>query len=248
MLDRTLARTLQETLQSHFDPAVLPQLIVEAFYRPAAQDARVGGDFYDVFPLPDGRVVVLVGAVAGKGLDSAIHTTLARYTLRAYALLAPDPAEVLRLTNEALARFREFRDFLTVALVILDTKAGRLRYASAGHPPAFVYRSRADAIGALESTGTLLGMMPGITWESHAAKWGPGDKLLLYTDGISEAHTPGSVDMFETTRIRDLFARNRKARPREVMEAVYNAAEAFSDGIMHDDVAMLVVTQPEVSS
>ena len=244
-LDRTLARTLQVTLQSHFDREIFPDLIVEEFYQAAAQDSLVGGDFYDVFALPDGRVAVLVGDVAGRGLDSAIHTTLARYTLRAYALLTSDPAEILRLSNEALARFREFRDFLTVALVILDPAAGQLQYASAGHPPTFLFRRRADAIGSLDSTGTLLGMMPGLTWESHTHKWSPGDMLLLYTDGISEAHATGSVDMFETTRIRDIFAAHCRAAPRDVINAIFNAASDFSQGAMHDDCALLVVTQAE---
>lgn len=244
-LQNTLARTLQETLQSHFDRTELPRTDVQEFYRPAAQDARVGGDFYDVFTLPGGRVAVLVGDVAGKGLESAIHTTLARYTLRSYALLSPDPAEVIRLSNEALARFREFKDFLTLAMVVLDPEAGRLSFASAGHCPVFLYRRRADAIGTLESTGTLLGMMPGISWDSESHKWEPGDAILLYTDGISEAHPPGSFDLFETTRIRDLFAARRHAPPQDILHTIFDAAHTYSDGVMHDDCAMLLVTHRE---
>jgi sigma-B regulation protein RsbU (phosphoserine phosphatase) len=241
-VQNTLARKLQETLQSQFDRDALPSTNVQELYRPAAQDARVGGDFYDVFPLPDGRVVVVVGDVAGKGVDSAVHTTLARYTLRSYALTTPDPAEILRLTNEALARSREFKDFLTVAIVVLDPKAGRLTYASAGHCPTLLYRRRADAIGSLDSTGTLLGMMPGMKWTADTHKWAPGDALLMYTDGISEAHPPGRFDLFETTRIRDLFAANRHAPPEDVVNAIFQAASEFSEGVMHDDCAMLLVT------
>jgi GAF domain-containing protein len=244
-VQNTLARKLQETLQSHSDHDALPRMNVQEFYRPAAQDARVGGDFYDVFALPDGRGVVLVGDVAGKGLDSAIHTTLARYTLRAYAMMTPDPAEILRLTNEALARFREFKDFLTLALVVLDPEAGRLTYASAGHCPIFLYRKSADAIGSLESTGTLLGMMPGVAWASRTHKWEEGDALLLYTDGISEAHPPGDFELFETTRIRDIFAALRHAPPEEIVNAVFQAAHDFSQGVMHDDCAMLLLTNRE---
>lgn len=245
MLDRTLARALQETLQSRFEAELAPGLVVEQFYQAAAQDSLVGGDFYDVFPLPGGRVAVLVGDVAGKGLEAAVHTTLARDTLRAYALIAADPAEILRLSNEALSRFPEFRDFLTVALVILEPAEGRLLYAGAGHPPAFLYRRSVDAVGALESTGTMLGMVPGLTWENRVCKWGPGDRLLLYTDGISEAHPANTVDMFETTRIRDVFAAHRRADPRLAVRAVFDAAHAFSEGAMHDDCALLVVAQKE---
>lgn len=242
-LEHSLARTLQDTLQSRVSPR-LEGVQVVARYTPAAREANVGGDFYDVFPLPDGQVAVLVGDVAGKGVSAAIHTNLVRYTLRSYALLSSDPAEVLQRTNDALVGYEDFEDFVSLALVVLDSEANRLHYASAGHCPVLLYRSRADAAGFLNSTGTILGVMPGQTWESHSEKWAPGDRLLLYTDGVSEAHPPGSFELFETDGVKTAFMAHRNETADRIVQAVYQAALDYSGGVLHDDCALLLVTCP----
>ncbi|HEY3267882.1 MAG TPA: PP2C family protein-serine/threonine phosphatase [Armatimonadota bacterium] len=240
-MERNLAGKLQDLLQSHLDVQALPGLEMAEFYRPAAQDALVGGDFYDAFPLPDGRAVVLVGDVAGKGVDAALHTHLVRDALRAYSRICRDPGEILALANEALAAWPEFRDFATLALAILDPAAGRICYAGAGHPASFLYRKSVDSIGALESTGAVLGIMSGLKWGTVSHRWSAGDAILLYTDGISEAHAPGSYDLFETTRIRDAFRVRRRGAPDAILDAVFQAVRSFSRGVMHDDCAMLAV-------
>jgi serine phosphatase RsbU (regulator of sigma subunit) len=127
---------------------------------------------------------------------------------------------------------------------VLDPHNGRLCYASAGHPPAFLYRRGADAIGALDSTGTVLGVMPGEEWVSLTLKWAPGDALLLYTDGITEARPAGTEDLFEAERVRQVFFRHRKDPPDRILSNVFSAVQAYSGGALHDDCAMLLVSHP----
>ncbi|MFC9328674.1 SpoIIE family protein phosphatase [Kitasatospora sp. NPDC057015] len=190
-----LATTLQRTL---LPPSLSapPGLEVAAYYHIASID-EVGGDFYDLFPLAHGTWGLFLGDVCGKGAAAAAVTSLARYTLRAAAVYDPDPAAVLANLNQVLTHEYLGTDprFCTVLFGVLTPDSGRrdggfhLTLASGGHPPAIVLGSDGTARHLPTPGGQLLGVIPDPQIASTTVRLAPGDTVLLYTDGLTEAQT-----------------------------------------------------------
>jgi serine phosphatase RsbU (regulator of sigma subunit) len=229
--------------------SLLPPARVEArdleigtFCEPLIIDAgRVGGDYYDVLTLPDGRVAVSIADVCGKGMAAAVRTALAKYTVRAYAAESPWPSEVLTRTNAAFtAQEPESDIFTTIAYALLDTEAGSLALASAGHPPAMLFRAATGRCTRLEAGGPALGVVPGRANYSEVIEaFEPGDVLLLYTDGVFEARR--GKDQFGLERIQQELMRAARRGPQEIAEAIVAAARDFAEGKLTDDVTLLVL-------
>jgi phosphoserine phosphatase RsbU/P len=193
--DRERLRHLVASLQRSLLPAALPAppgMDSAAYYHMASPD-EVGGDFYDLFPLADGRWGFFLGDVCGKGVDAAAVTAAARYTLRAAAVYDPTPAAALTNLNAVL--YQEYlSDTHRYCTVIFGILAGgpsgyTATVASGGHPPALLIR--ADGTAEYQSTtgGTLVGVLPDAPFVTRTIPLGPGDTLLLYTDGLTEART-----------------------------------------------------------
>ena len=186
----TFARehAIAETLQRSVLPDALPQipeLDLAVRYLPATEGANVGGDWYDAFSLPDGRVALVTGDVAGHSISSASIMGQARSMLRAYAIDNPHPGHVLRRTNAALARL--LPDALaSVVYTVLDPATGDLSYANAGHPPPLVRTGHGQAEYLDEMAGTMLGACPAARFTTHRRRLPPGAGLLCYTDGLIE--------------------------------------------------------------
>ena len=234
-----LARTLQQTLIPP-EPPDVPGLDLTAAYRPAGSGAEVGGDFYDVFEIGPGDWAVAVGDVRGKGVDAAVVSALVRHTIRAAAVRHPEPSEVLLVLNEVLLRDPSER-FCTVALLRLQqTPAGwTARFACGGHPlPVRLVPDESPR--SIGRPGTLLGVFDDVTVHDTTCELGPGDGLVLYTDGVTEARR-GSV-FFGEERLLDAVARHRDAV--DVSSALLDEALAFQDGIPSDDI---VVVTPRVA-
>jgi serine phosphatase RsbU (regulator of sigma subunit) len=178
------AKTLQESLLPPELPDV-PGIEVEALFLPAIAGYEVGGDFYDVFELDDGRWVALVGDVCGKGLDAAALTGLARHTLRAVANVER-PSEALIQLNRALLRERVDGRFCTVALAIFDAPEGdgaRGWVAIGGHPLPQLVRRNGEAVD-VGHPGTLLGVAEKVNLPDDVVTLERGEALVLFTDGI----------------------------------------------------------------
>jgi phosphoserine phosphatase RsbU/P len=192
--ERQRLQQLVTTLQGSLLPPVLPTvpgLEAAGHYRIASAD-EVGGDFYDLFPLP-GRWGLFLGDVCGKGAHAAALTSLIRYTLRAAAVYDADPAAVLHTLNTALREQYEGdgQSFCTAIFGLLTPEADgfTLTFASGGHPDPLLMR--ADGTVAYQSAprGMLLGVLDDATYAAATLRLGPGDSLLLYTDGLTEART-----------------------------------------------------------
>ena len=183
--DRRIAEVLQRTLL----PQVLPQpagVTLAARYVPAVREADVGGDFYDAVELPGGRVALAIGDVAGKGLPAAAVVGRVRAALRAYAVEDPEPATVLRRLDELLSMEPDLSHFTTLAYVLVDLPNGTARWAAAAHPPPLLLAAD-GAARLLESPPTPpLGARAGLRPQEQSLAIGPGDGLLLYTDGLVE--------------------------------------------------------------
>ena len=175
-------------IQQNFLPKQLPELPgwqVAAYYQPARE---VGGDFYDVIPLPDGRVGFVIGDVTDKGVPAALVMAATRSVLRAAAQRLVEPGEVLERVNELLCPDMPANMFVTCLYGVLDPATGRFRFANAGHDLPYV--KTADGSVELRARGMPLGLMPGMAYEEKETVLEPGDSLLLYCDGIVEAHDP----------------------------------------------------------
>ena len=150
----------------------------------------VGGDFYDAFEVADGRWLLVIGDVIGKGPHAAAVTALLRYTMRALAVIEPGPAALLTAANRALTRQRDDFALCTAACVQLtrSERGAELVWASAGHPPALIVRAGGEVEFA-PLGGLVLGL-PDLILEDTALTLAPGDGIVLYTDGATDAHAP----------------------------------------------------------
>jgi serine phosphatase RsbU (regulator of sigma subunit)/anti-sigma regulatory factor (Ser/Thr protein kinase) len=190
-----------QLIQQQFLPRELPDLPgwhVAAYYQPAR---AVGGDFYDFMELPDGQLAIVVGDVTDKGVPAALVMATTHSMLRGEALRLIAPGEVLKRTNELLINEMPPNMFVTCLYAVLDPVAGRLRFANAGHDLPNL--RTADGVTELRAAGMPLGLLPDMEYEEHEAILGPGDSLLLHSDGLAEAHSPDG-EMFGFPRLAKL--------------------------------------------
>jgi PAS domain S-box-containing protein len=179
---------IAETLQRSLLPEVLPEIpgiALAARYVPATRDAEVGGDWYDVVLLPDGRLGVAIGDVAGHGLRAAATMGQLRMALRAYAIESESPGEVVARMQQ-LVRALGLPDMATVAYLVFDPDSGLLVFANAGHPPPLLITETGEATFLEEGLAPPLGTMPHAEHLEATARVAPGSTLLLFTDGLIE--------------------------------------------------------------
>ena len=236
-----VAAALQETLLPPIMPDI-PGVDCAARYRPTGATNLVGGDFFDVFSTREGEWGVVLGDVSGVGPEAAALTGIARYTVRAVAT-DEGPTGVLRSLNAALNNQRTLDRFCTaVYLSVVPCGDGdvAVTLANGGHPPALVLRDsgRVEAIEGVP--GMLLGLFPDAGIGEVDLQLGPGDAIVLYTDGVTEARSPAGVE-FGQTRLEALLEQcagrtaDGIARRLELAVIDYQANRTF------DDVAVLVV-------
>ncbi|MGW2787247.1 SpoIIE family protein phosphatase [Streptomyces populi] len=237
-----LARDLQAGLLLPEVPAV-PGADIATHYHPAGEGLDIGGDFYDVFPLGDGRWAFMVGDVCGRGAIAATTTALVRHTARAVAPLVPGPEAVVDAVNKALLNRPDSHGTGFVTLV-----HGHLAPAENGLDVTFVRAGHtlplhitADGAHPVDATGSLLGITPSLHLEPHRLTLRPHESLLLYTDGITEARD-GDGDLLGEERLAEAVGLDRPTA-HDVIKAVIGAVHAFTGG-QHgdDDQAALVLT------
>ncbi len=190
-------------------PEEVPELEgweITPHYRPARE---VGGDFYDFFVLPNGRLGIVVGDATGKGVPAALVMASARSMLRAVAQAFNSPGEVLRRVNETLFADVPANMFVTCFYAILEPKSASLSYANAGHDLPCLHRNRDTE--ELRARGMPLGLMPGMGYEEEEIALSEGDCALFYSDGLVEAHDPKG-EMFGFPRLQALIAEHGKER------------------------------------
>jgi serine phosphatase RsbU (regulator of sigma subunit) len=226
---RRIATTLQENF-IHPLPEVAG-LELGIVSQTATEPELIGGDFSEVFERTDGRVCVLIGDVAGKGVRAAGLTETVRSMVRAFATIDPSPAYILAQTNELLLRYEPDEPHVTAFLTVLDPQSGNLTYASAGHPAALhisPYSCRPLGV----SFGPPLHSFPCQYHEEHL-RLSLDDYLLLYTDGVTEARR--GEEQFGEKRLLDLACGLRGRSAQEVAEDVRAAALEFA-GSLRDDL------------
>jgi serine phosphatase RsbU (regulator of sigma subunit) len=195
---------IAQIIQQQFLPKHLPDLPswhVAAFYRPAR---TVGGDFYDFIPLPDGRVMFVVGDVTDKGIPAALVMASTHALLRDAAPRLISPGQVLGHVNDMLCADIPAHMFVTCLALVLDPASGQVVFANAGHDVPYV-RTR-EGVKELRARGMPLGLMPGMDYEEMTFQFEPGDCALLHSDGLAEAHAPDR-EMFGFPRVAALVGK-----------------------------------------
>lgn len=230
---------IAETLQDALIPSQVPQSIngwsIAARYRPALREAQVGGDFYDVFRLDEHRFGVLIGDIAGKGLSAAMRVAAVRHAVRSYAFIEPRPARVMTLTNVALCKEgADEQNMLTAVFGVVDLAANTMTYANAGHEPP-VLKTSSGEVRELEVTGPMVGIIQDFDYVEETIRLQPGDEVVMFTDGITEARI-GQVMFKKEGVIRNLVEMGN-ATPDEIAEALFEAAALHAGGDLQDDAA-----------
>jgi PAS domain S-box-containing protein len=247
-----IAQTLQRSLLPSARPSI-PGLDVAAVYRPVSE-SQVGGDFYDVFPVGEGRWGVVMGDVCGKGVQAASLTALARYTVRTAALgpaggvggaTPPSPSHVLARLNQAILDEGIDERFCTIAQLLVEPGDERatVTMAVGGHPLPLLL-DRAGGLRPVGRPGSGIGMFPDPDLVDTVHTLEPGDALVLYTDGVLEARSPEggfAVGLLEDA-LRSAFAAGADAAG--LAAAVEGAVLSFAGGHARDDMAVLVVRMP----
>jgi serine phosphatase RsbU (regulator of sigma subunit) len=233
---------LAAQIQAGFLPTELPQ--VEGWQWAAVlRSAReTSGDFVDWFPLPGSRVGWVVADVADKGMGAALYMAMARTLIRTYASEHPaQPERVLAAVNRRMLQDAQAGLFVSAFFGVLDPSSGRLAYGNAGHNPPLLLRSGGDDLQLLTRTGMVLGVLEDEVWESRSIDLAPGDVLLAYTDGATEAQDAAG-DFFGEDRLREAVRANRDALAGEMKEAILTAlAEFVGEAPQADDITLLVI-------
>ncbi|MGA5251555.1 PP2C family protein-serine/threonine phosphatase [Streptomyces pseudogriseolus] len=247
--DRAQLREALAVLQRSLLPAALPDLpgVETAGYYHTASPMELGGDFYDLFPVDDTRTAFFLGDVCGKGPQAAALTSLTRYTLRAAMIQDADPVDDLSVLNRALMERYTGDDprFCTAVAGVFE-RAGdtlRVRLASGGHPPALVLRSGGTAEYLRTRGGMLVGVLPTAQFTEVSTVLRPGDTLLLYTDGLTEARVGPGRQLYGYDALLSFAVARAPTGSRALVDALTGLLRDFGDGL-DDDTALLAIGVP----
>ncbi|MEO7719990.1 MAG: SpoIIE family protein phosphatase [Capsulimonas sp.] len=239
-------RNIAERLQDALRPALhgpVPGLDLAYYYQPALEEAGVGGDFFDVFPLDSGRYALVVGDLAGKGLDAAAQTATVRHMLRALLYIGEEPASAIVKLNDMLAGNALLTGFATLFVGVYDPQHFAVTYVSCGQEPGLLLRADTGGVESLMPTGPVLGAFAGSVFQQRCVLLEPEDVLCLFTDGLTEAGLERS-NMLGVEGIADLL---REETPEaqtaaSVARRLIDGTEMFATAAgIRDDVCLLVV-------
>jgi serine phosphatase RsbU (regulator of sigma subunit) len=260
--EHRIAESLQRVLLRTSPHGTLPGLALEVFYEAALDEATVGGDSYDAFPLADGKAALIIADASGKGLGAAERVAEVRFALRAFLREHGDPCRALSCLNDFVCDaqrlgMRDDGTFTTLTLVVLDCATGETSCLCAGGEPPLVLRS-GGLVETVPICGPALGLSPAQGYAAASLHLGVGDSVLLATDGITEARCRatggpkgGRVDpLLGLTGLAHLAGEaQRAAAPlRETCRAIFEGARAFGGGTFHDDACLLIARREEAGT
>ena len=234
-------------IQASFLPTALPSIPgwqLAAALEPARETC---GDFYDVIPLPNGRFGILIADVADKGMGAALYMALSRTLIRTYAMqYHARPDYVMRVANRRILMDTDPQAsmFVTAFYGILDPATGMLTYCNAGHnPPYLLNRQDGEGVRALSKTGMALGVVEAMTWEQAAVGMAPGDLLVLYTDGVTDAENEQST-FFGQERLLEVLRTNQERPAQDIQDTlIANIHDFVGHAPQFDDIALVVIVR-----
>ncbi len=208
----------------------------------------VGGDFYDILRLPHGRIALAVADVSGKGVPAALFMMSSRTLLKGASVGRTAANEALREVNRLLNESNEASMFVTVFLAIFNPESGKFSFANGGHNPPLLVRADGTMSLLEKPAGIALGLLPDFEFEEGTATLEPGDTVLLYTDGVTEAENEKG-EQFGMERLQALFAVSPPPNSREATKAVFDAVNEFAgDSPQFDDITCLTLRRGKGNS
>jgi serine phosphatase RsbU (regulator of sigma subunit) len=237
-----IARQIQMSLLPGEGVVRLSGVRVAALCLPAAE---VGGDYYDLLPLGDTRMGVLVADVSGKGTSAALYMAELKGLVLSLSRIHDSPARLLAEANRILAANMDSRSFVTMTYAVVDTLERRMRYARAGHSPLLHLEARTGRARVLTPPGLGLGLDPGPRFEKILAEdevaLEPGDFFLFFTDGLSEAMSPGA-ELFGEGRLKRILEEGAALGSEELKERILEEVRRFvGEALPHDDMTLVVL-------
>ena len=238
--ERAMAAELEQAaeIQRQLLPAEAPAVagLDLAGYNAACR--TVGGDYYDFLAYPDGRIGIVIADVAGKGMPAALVMASLQAKVQALADTPGDTAEMLGRLNRGIAGACPPNRFVTLFFAVLDPRSGELAYSNAGHNPPFMVRPNGE-IALLEGGGPPLGILAAARYQEERARMAPGDVLLLYSDGVTEAFNPAGEEFDE--RVKEVVVEKRGEPAAAIVKAVHEAVATWTAGqLATDDITVVV--------
>jgi sigma-B regulation protein RsbU (phosphoserine phosphatase) len=231
-----MCRQIQEELLPR-QPLRMPFAQVQGVSIPALE---VGGDFFNYFSLPEGKIAILIGDVSGKGVAAALLMANLQAMLRAKLPLNDDLSRLAEQLDEEIGATTPPNAFLTLFMGIYDPKEGLLKWVNAGHNPQYVL-GNSTRIETMNSTGRPLGLLPGGSFEEKTTLVDNGDSIFLYTDGLVEAENKDGIE-FGTDRLETVLRNSRESEPDTLLGNIEAANRKFRGQVdSHDDATMLVL-------
>lgn len=235
----TAARIQQSILPQKFPP--FPERRELDLFAQMVPAKEVGGDFYDFFFIDQDRLGFVIGDVSGKGVPAAIFMAVSRTLLKAIAAQVVNPGESLRRLNTMLIPESGGRMFVTIFYGVLNTRTGDMQFSFGGHPPPYVKRHDGNVERLNHDGGVLLGMVDDLEYDVHKITLRPGDTILLYTDGVTEAMNGGG-ELFEEARLEETLRGTNGASLSDTLACIQSALNTFAAGTpQSDDITMLAL-------
>lgn len=234
------ARIQREILPLEFPP--FPQVKEIDLFAQMIPARAVGGDFYDFFLLDEDRVGLVIGDVSGKGVPASLFMAVTRTMVKAIALSGRDAGGCLEQVNHMLVQENRSMMFVTIFYAILNFHTGKLEYSSAGHNPPYILRKTGEVEIINAIGGVALGIVDDQPYVTESTELTPGDRLFLFTDGVTEAFN-AKQDMFSEERLVESLGRAGAITPEELLRLVVEDVRAFTAGApQSDDLTMLTIT------
>lgn len=229
-----IAREIQQTLL----PKTPPELSQTRFSGVNIQCRAIGGDYYDFIPLGGDQVGIVIADVAGKGCSAALLTSMAQGMFLSEACLERSAAETIARVNHHLAQKNPSGKFITAFYGVL-TDGGEFRYCNAGHNPPLLVTA-AGEVRPLREGGMVMGVFDGVPYEQGVVSWNSGDRLVLYTDGVTEAQSK-TLEEFGDERLLELIMGCRTLSAEEMKAKIMERLTEFTAGVLqHDDITLIV--------
>ncbi len=237
---------LASSVQRYLLPANLPQNSNVEFGAKYIPQQLIGGDFYDCFELPDGRIAMVIGDVSGKGISAAIIMAICQTKLRYLALHNPSPAQTLIELNREIVSSMRLDMFATIIYAIIEKDSSKITFARAGHEKPLIYKASQKKTVELKGNGMAVGMVPSEIFdnaiEDYYVDFEKGDIFLIYTDGITESENFEGEE-YSTARLASALSELATLKASEIPNALVDSVRNFTQnqGSFKDDLTMIEV-------
>jgi len=230
---------LTAAIQAHLLPHAAPQIDGYEIAGRSVAAQEMGGDYFDYIALDNGAWSIALGDVSGKGLPVSLLMANVQGVIRLLSSLNIEPAEVMSRANGLLCHSTPPEKFVTFFYSVLDPRTHRLAYANAGHAPTLHFQG--GGVSRLVTRGAVLGMIETLVYPQDAVTLAPGDVVIIYSDGVTEAVDAGDNE-FGEERLIDVVTRHRRASAADILEALFDASETHQfNQPQHDDTTAVVI-------